>query len=190
VESNIIFRNDDVCKNTNIFKLKKVYDVLTTYFSDCRIINCINVISRKTNRGSVYDEVPFKDNPVKWFYDINQFMDKELIEQLPFEKASHGLFHVDHTKIHRDTQLMSIMGSTSYIGTTMFMPPFARWNEDTQSVCRQCGIKLLTDGRQWKSLEFEKFDPEHKFWYFHSWRFDQSTMRKVLDGHCINMAKL
>jgi len=177
----IMFRNDDVCSNTNMKKMAGVYDLLKTYYPSCRIINGITICSRNTNRGSVYDEVPFKNNPVKWFYDIDKFLGRDFIDKLPYENASHGLFHVNHAKLHYDAQLMSIMSSCSYLKTTVFIPPFDAWNEDTEYACYKSGVKMLSRGKQeWKSLEYEPFDSSHKLWYFHSWRMTIGTLREQL----------
>lgn len=189
MEEPIVFRNDDVSANTDFKSMLEIYDILKTLHPGCRIISSITLASKRTNRGSVYDEVPFKENPVPWFYDFNQFLDKKVIDDIPYEKASHGLFHVDHTKLKQEAQLMSIYSSCQYIGTNVFVPPFNRWDWNTRQVCKQRGVHLMLDF-EWKSIEHEPFDPKHKHWYFHSWRFNKQSIRRVLDGNSLHMAKL
>lgn len=181
--SEIIFRNDDVNPNTDFKELEKIYETIFEHFPEIRIIQAITPFSYSKGikgQGEIYqDGVPFKDNPPNWFYYVNKCVTnfpKTGVFAL-VESASHGLLHVDHSRIHRDAQEMSIITSCEILGVKVFIPPFNRWNEDTEDICRKNGITLIKS-HKWKSLEFEEFDPEHRLWYFHSWRWTHKKIRR------------
>lgn len=180
----LIFRNDDVNPNTNYAELFECYKVIKELFPSCEIVSGVTLFSKTSNKGSVYPGVPFKDKPVDWFYNVDRFMDD--LELIQFGKlASHGLFHVDHSKISYDAQEMSIISSCRFLGTDLFIPPFNRWNDDTIKICDDYALNLISMKGQWKSFEYEIFNSNHPFWYFHSWRFNVKELREVLNnGTC------
>lgn len=176
----LIFRNDDVTSNTNPLDLQRVYGAIHTTFPDAEIWSCLTLFCQRNNRGSVYQDVPFKSKDTNWFYqNADAFMTYKPLSKL-FKVASHGLYHIDHSKVSRETQEMSIVGSCSYLKTDRFVPPFNRYNQDTLDICFDNNIKIIPEG--WKSLEHEEFDPTHKLWYFHSWRWTAAKLKDVLSG--------
>lgn len=173
----LIFRVDDVSKNTNVYNLEKMVKFLNKNFN-CEIILCVNPLSSTTTQGSVYPNPPFKDKGKRFFYDVDTAMGSD--EILYFAKmknctvVSHGLFHADHSDLQYDAQEMSIVGSCNLLNTDMFVPPFNRFNTTTEAVCNHHEIQLIkSDLEGWKSLEFNKYDASSTKWYFHAWRFTQ-----------------
>jgi hypothetical protein len=180
LERPLIFRNDDVSVNTNKKKLAQIYGAIHTVFPDAEIWSCITLFGQKNSKGSVYKDVPFKGKETNWFYkNIDSFM--YLYRHALYKTASHGLFHIDHSKVNRQAQEMSIISSCAYLHTDKFVPPFNKYNQDTLDICFDNEIKIDTDG--WKSLEFEPFDPKHEKWYFHSWRWEPETLKRKLNEH-------
>lgn len=183
----LIFRNDDVNENTDIIQLYGMYSHLRALYPDAKIISGITVLSRSNKKGSVYGNVPFKDNPVSWFYDVDlAWKGFGLVSDI----ASHGLLHIDHSKAVKEVQEMSILTSCNLLKTRAFIPPFNRWNSETLNICIKNDIELIGLGGKWKSLEFEPFDPNHKYWYFHSWRFNIESFKKALDVNSGYMGQL
>jgi len=47
------------------------------------------------------------------------------------------------------------------------------------------GIELVrnTDTLKWRSLEHHEFDNQHKYWYYHPWRFTVDCLREKLHGN-------
>lgn len=183
----LIFRNDDVNPNTNILKLTRMYDDIINEFPDCRIISGVTLFSRRGSKGSVYDLIPFKDMGLDWLYKVDSVFSQ--VSRIPGEIASHGLFHVDHSKLSKDAQEMSILPSCNFLKTKKFIPPFNRFNNDTREICFKNNIEILS-GPEWKSFEFQKFEEDHRFWYFHSWRFTQEELRKVLNVSSRDLGQL
>lgn len=177
----LIFRNDDVNANTDPNLLQKIYGAIHTTFPDSDIWSCITLFSQQNIKGSIYKETPFKNNETNWFYkSANIFMPSTPMPHL-FKIASHGLYHIDHSSVSRETQEMSILGSCSYLRTNKFVPPFNKYNQDTLDICFDNDIQIIPEG--WKSLEHEIFDPSHKHWYFHSWRWSPGKLKEVLGGN-------
>ena len=172
----MIFRNDDVNPNTNLEALKSQYGLIWKLYPKSRIVSGVTLFAKNGSSEAIYDDIPFKDKDVKWFYDVNLFLSNLDVRS---EIASHGLIHVDHSKLSRDAQEMSILSSCNYLHTTLFIPPFNRYNTDTIDICHENNIRLVV-GDMWKSFEFQKFNPEHKFWYYHSWRYDIRKLHEAL----------
>lgn len=175
----IFFRNDDVNPNTDHIQIEECYKIFEELFPGCQIISCITLFGRSNNKGSIYKETPFKNNPVNWFYNVDRFMLEWHYINLGMV-ASHGLFHVEHSKLDRQSQEMSILSSCNFLDTKIFVPPFNKWNSDTVNICSANDIRILSSENKWKSFEFEPFDSTHKYWYFHSWRFTPERLREVL----------
>lgn len=175
----MIIRNDDVNYNTNSNKLTEMYALIKSIIPECEIWSCITLFSGRNSIGSVYADLPLKEKEINWFYkNANSFIGENKYQ---FSKiASHGLYHVDHSKLSRDAQEMSILGSCSYLNTNIFVPPFNRFNQDTLDICFDNDIKIKADG--WKSMEFNMFDSNHKNWYLHSWLWEIEKLKEYLSA--------
>lgn len=185
----IVFRNDDVSFNTDKKKLANIYGIIHNLFPNAEIWSCITIFSQNNFKGSVYQDTPFKNREINWFYKNADVVMSDYRHPL-YKIASHGLYHIDHSKVSRDTQEMSIIGSCSYLKTDIFVPPFNRFNQDTIDICFDNSIKFNKDG--WKSLEHNVFDSRHKFWYFHSWSLTINKLKDMLNAdvaekHSLNL---
>lgn len=175
----IIFRLDDISPNTDLFEVSSMSLRIKDIYPSSELWFSFNPFAKKNNEGSVYSDVPFKDKPKDFFYDIDVIrpwihFDGKIV--------SHGLLHCDHSRLGYDAQEMSILTSCKYIGTDVFVPPFNRWNSDTSEICSKHKIRLvkLTDG--WKSLEHNDFDSTHNLWYFHPWKWNVTLLANKLEG--------
>jgi hypothetical protein len=176
----MIFRNDDVNFNTDKNHLASIYGVIHEIFPNAEIWSGITLFAGRNNRKSVYGDLPLKTKETNWFYkNADSFMYD--YRHPMYKVASHGLYHVDHSKISKDAQEMSILGSCSYLDSKIFIPPFNKFNQDTVDVCFDNDIKF--DPHGWRSLEHATFDASHKKWYFHSWRFTADKLRDLLIGN-------
>ena len=168
----LIIRNDDVSPSSPDCSV--MYKYIKEIFPDCEIWSCVNVFSKSNISGSVYPFPPFKCRPVEWFYNVDKMRSYTKPKHCDFV-ASHGLIHVDHAKIGYDAQMMSIVTSCKYLRTNVFVPPFNSYNNSTENICLQNGIKLIKPD-EWLSLEHNKFNTDHKKWYFHSWRYKEEEI--------------
>lgn len=183
----IIFRNDDVSGTTDIQRMLSCYDVIRSVFPESQILSAVSILSKGNPIGSVYPGVPFKNNPQKWFYDVDRGFDFDFLSCMESSKVvSHGMLHFDHSKASYDTQEMSILTSCNLLKTNIFVPPFNKFNLDTEIICKENNIFLVGKDEKWLSLETNKFNPEHKHWYFHSWRIGADKMKEILGANTVN----
>lgn len=176
----LTFRNDDVCANTDIDKLHtEFYEPIHEKYPQATILSCVTLFSKKSENGAVYPDVPFKDKPLEYFLSVDRFLGDYKAPSY-VTVASHGTWHFDHSSLSREVQYCSIISSCVILKTRIFVPPFNRYNADTEAICNENGIILarLSDG--WKSLEHATFNKSYDNWYFHSWRWEPSKFLEAI----------
>lgn len=182
----MIFRFDDISPNTDFDDLAQQLDILRENFN-AKFIVGINILAKSNIVGSVYPNPPFKDRDKMFFYDVDRVINWGKIQSLNLddeELCSHGLFHIDHSKLSRDAQEISILASCNFIGAKKFIPPFNRFNDDTKDICLSNGIDFINSDYsvEWKNLETEKFDPSHQYWYYHPFRICAMDLAEKISG--------
>lgn len=172
----IIFRNDDVSPNSNLDYIREMYATIKEYFPDARIISAVNIFSKSSEDRSPYPKLKPVDID---FPKVDRMMDLSKLEGLE-EIASHGLFHLDHRAASKDLQEISIRASCEILGTKIFVPPFLRTNEQTESICRRHGIEIMGGlwEDDWINLDNEDAVRGHQKFLFHSWKFTPESFRK------------
>lgn len=173
----MIVRFDDISPNTNIYKMNYLIKVLEDAIPDLEIWLAVNMFSKSSTVNSVYPDVPFKDKPKDYFYNVDRTFLPHIFNR---KLVSHGLIHCDHSRIGIDAQEMSIVSSCKYLETDVFVPPFNRWNEATELVCKENGIKLQKISDGWLSMEHNDFNPKHDKWYLHPWKWTPEELGDYL----------
>lgn len=178
----MIWRNDDINPNSSFALTDELYSIINERFPGVTLWSCVNVFSKYNGIGSLYREIPFKNNPVEWFYDVNQIMPLDWVDRYRdiSNIVSHGLFHIDHAKVSRDAQEMSILSSCRLLDTDIFVPPFNSFNADTEDICNKNGINLVTPKEGWRSIDCSDFEQTHELWYMHSWRWTPQELRQKI----------
>jgi len=92
--------------------------------------------------------------------------------------AGHGLWHVDHRLLHYSVQEASIVTSCSLVNAKTFIPPFNKYDSDTQLICDEYEIELIKFESGWKSMEYNAYDHEHGLYYLHAREW---TMEKIIE---------
>ena len=168
----MIFRFDDVCANTDMEKLIAMSDFIRERFK-CLVQYSVSLLINDTSelRG-IQREFVFL--PIyKAYSDHRNFFKVDAFayprdEPSYVKLLSHGLVHVNHQMLCREAQEMSILISCSLIGTDTFVPPFNKWNMDTESICREHGLHLQKFEDGWLGVEHNAFKPQQQLWYTHS----------------------
>lgn len=177
----IIFRNDDISNNSNFDHISKIYDMIKNKFPDSEIYSCITVLSKINREGMNYPltHIPI---PLRNFYDVNDSFNKSSIFLYInlYNIVSHGLFHCYHKGLSYETQKMSIVSSCNFLNTKIFAPPYWAYDENTEQVCKDNDIKLWIN-ENWKNIDHIPFDPNHKYWIFHSWRWTPELFYKAIN---------
>lgn len=180
----MIFRNDDVNPSTDLERLYELYECVGRILPGVKIISGVTLFGVWNNKEAVYQDLPLKTKSKQYLYNVNRVMKRHT--HVVGELASHGMFHVKHSELHKDAQEMSIVGSCRFLGTDKFIAPFNDYNEDTIDVCVENKIELLTKSYNWKSIEHNEFDSRHKYWYMHSWKWSVKKLREYLYADIAN----
>lgn len=162
----MIFRFDDISGNTDMNSANEMAQILRGRFN-AQIWYCISPLydANESKTGRVY---PSEWNPYS-NYQIYFRMSAALIPQCPacVEKVSHGLIHVDHRLLTFEQQEMSIVMARYLTGSLKFVPPFHKWDADTEEVCEKNNIELIKYEDQWLGAEHNTFNTECEKWYIH-----------------------
>ena len=170
------FRFDDVCINADMGLINKMTDFIFNKFQDCDILWGISPLvhdmsfendSKQSQR--IFPKILNAYSDHRKFYAVDK---AGLPEIHPRAKmASHGLIHVDHRLLNKEAQEMSILVSSSLAKANIFIPPFNKWNSDTESICNDNNIELIKFEDGWLCMEYNKFNSGHKKWYLHAREF-------------------
>lgn len=169
----MIFRFDDVCINADMGLINRITDYMFKKHPDCQVIWGVSPLVYNDCGQRVY---PQNLNALS---DYREFFRPQDCGLPPIRKdvtlAGHGLIHIDHRLLDKQAQEMSILASCSLIGATTFIPPFNKWNQDTENICIDNSIELIKFEDGWRSMEYNKFDKKHERWYLHAreWTFKQ-----------------
>ena len=183
----MIFRFDDICGNTNMKSANKMAEMILERYPKAQVIYCISPLTHsmggdRITRQRVFPKLLNAFSDYKVFYNV----DRGSLPKIPDSvlPASHGLVHVDHRLLSRDAQEMSILISCSLAKSSIFVPPFNKWNKETEEICLDAGIKLVKFEDGWLCAEYNQFDKNHDKWYMHSREFTVYSFTKWLDDVC------
>jgi len=179
----ITFRCDDVSINTNHSKLWDMLRLLEPY----RVILGISplvfeTMMRDTGKERVYPEILNAHSDHRLLYKADACGLPEAIGW-NFALAGHGLVHVDHRLLSREAQELSIITSCSLVGASIFIPPFNKWNRDTESICQEQGYGLIKFEDGWQHLKHHPIGKPDGLYYFHTHDFNTvSEFEQCLRG--------
>lgn len=162
-------RFDDVCINANMEALNEMGHYAHSLGAE--VIYCISPLVHDMSNFSspaderIYPKILNAASDYTKFYEVN----KAGIPNIPdfVTRASHGLVHVDHRLLKKSAQEMSILVSCSLSKSKIFVPPFNKWNNKTEEVCKKHEITLIKFEDGWKCMEYNTFNPEQKLLYLH-----------------------
>jgi hypothetical protein len=192
----MIFRFDDICINADMDLVQRMTDFLFERFPDCKVMWGISPLVHRMETGDqikdqrIFPEIFNAMSDFRNFYKV----EKAGIPQIDprVTRAGHGLVHVDHRLLTKEVQELSVIASCSLVGARNFIPPFNKWNSDTEDVCEANGITLIKFENRWRSMEHNTFSIQkdgkicrrgeckpidNNKWYLHSreWTFEKFT---------------
>lgn len=174
-----IFRFDDVCINADLKLIQRMTDYLYESFPFCQVIYGVSPLVHRMETGDYTRDQRIFPEVLNAMSDYRNFFRVELagIPTLDprAKRAGHGLVHVDHRLLKKEVQELSILASCSLVGAEMFIPPFNKWNEDTESVCEDNNIELIKFESGWLSMEHNNYNAITNYWYLHAreWTFEK-----------------
>ncbi len=166
----MIFRCDDISINTNITKLNWMIDKILESHPESTIYGGVSLLVHDTGNERVFPSImnAFSDHRV--FFKPDKIGMPENVHP-SVQLVSHGLIHVDHRLLTKELQEFSIIVSCSIVKTNVYIPPFNKWNKDTESICKEHSIKLIKFEDGWKHLKYNKIGQPNNMYYFHTHEF-------------------
>lgn len=188
------FRFDDVSVNTDANKLWKMVEFIrrrlegeASPIRTCEITFAVSlgVFDMKQEVGlraeRVFPSVLHTESDFRCFYNLDKIGIPALLNEAApngILVASHGIVHVDHRLLSKKAQELSILLSCSLLKTSIFVPPFHKWNDKTEEVCRENLIDLVKF-ENLRHLGYHKFDAANPDYYLHThdFTYDQFVAR-------------
>ena len=182
-----VFRFDDICINADLEHANILaYQILKKY-PDAQVLYCISPCVNDMSDSSdpvtsqrIFPKIYNAYSDHRIFYKIDKIGIPEVPERVI--SASHGLVHVDHRLLEFSAQEMSILVSCSLTKSRIFVPPFNKWNKDTEKICQEHNIELVKFEDGWLCCEYNEYNPEHNLWYLHHREFAPSDFKKWLNN--------
>jgi hypothetical protein len=182
-----VFRFDDICVNADMDTVHDMAQFLTNRFENCRIIFCVSPLVHNMgnetgkNKERIFPKILNAMSDYRNFYKVNKCGIPEICEDeygINVDLAGHGLVHVDHRLLPKESQELSILTSCSLVNAKIFVPPFNKWNAKTEDICDEHNIELIKFEDGWKCMEYNDFNPTQKMWYLHHREF---TLKEFCD---------
>lgn len=179
-DSSTIIRIDDISVNLDEQRLRRFLSQIKKTFPKVKILLAVSpavfdMPSRDSGKGDIAERVfpsilnAHSDHKV--FYQIERIGIPNWLSDITTEfdclLASHGLIHVDHRLLPIDAQEMSIVTSLSLIKANIFVPPFNKYNKDTESVCSDNNVDLIKWEDGWNHLGYQPFSDDGRNYYVH-----------------------
>jgi hypothetical protein len=170
-----IFRFDDICLNADMKTANSMARFLKEKFEGCEVLFCVSPLvhdmsdEEGKHRQRIFPKILNAHSDHRVFYNVDRCGVPEITEDVTL--AGHGLIHVDHRLLSKEAQEMSILTSCSLVKARIFVPPFNKWNSDTEDICKEHQIKLVKFETGWKCMEYNDYDPKQRLWYLHHREF-------------------
>lgn len=181
------FRFDDVSVNTDAKKLDKMIAFLRSTFKTDQLRIVLGVspavvdmreCDRPLDRERVFPSIWHTESDYRVFYRMNGLGIPAFVfahRKQGVELAGHGMVHVDHRLMPRAAQELSILMSCSLLDSHMFVPPFHKWNRDTEEICTEHVIMLVKYDPTWRHLVYHPFDHRNPNYYVHTHDFEYQS---------------
>lgn len=181
------FRFDDVCINADMGLINKMTDFLVEKFKDCVVLWGVSpLVHDMSQEVSDVEKQRIFPKILNAYSDYKNFYKVDLAGLPEFNPnatlAAHGLIHVDHRLLPKAAQEISILISASLVKSKIFIPPFNKWNKDTEDICNEHGIELVKFEDGWLSMEHNEFNKKHDKWYLHAREFNFKEFKNWFDN--------
>jgi len=177
------FRFDDVCINADMGLINDITNFMLERFPGCTVIWGVSPLvhtmenyDTAIERQRVFPAIFNAYSDHRKFYNVDKAGIPKIHPQVSV--AGHGIVHVDHRLLSFETQEMSILISCSLVNAKKFIPPFNKWDERTEQICKENEITLVKFEDGWRCMEYNTYNREQQLWYLHAREW---TMEKIVD---------
>ncbi len=176
------FRFDDICINANMEDTIEIATHIKEKIPNSKIIFCVSPLVHDMSdevgksKERIFPKILNAHSDFTKFYQV----DDSGVPLFPdwITRAGHGLVHVDHRLLTKETQELSILASCSLARASIFVPPFNKWNKDTEDICKANNIELIKFEEGWLCCEYNSYNPKHNLWYLHAREFTPKEFKK------------
>jgi len=180
-EPEYTFRFDDISINTaapRVYSMvRKIVEILGAKANFIMAVSPAihNIGGKELESERVFPSIFHTESDYRVFYrpdsiGIPEFV-YDIADKHPTRIAGHGLIHVDHRLLPKAVQELSIVMCCAVLKCRMFVPPFHKWNRDTEEICLEHGIELIKYSNDWKHLKYTKFCRSFNKYYLHTHDF-------------------
>lgn len=183
---NKTFRFDDVCINADMNLINEMTNHFFYKFPNCVVLWGVSpLLHDMSEEKNEIDQQRIFPKILNAYSDYRNFYKVDIAGLPNFHPkvtlAAHGLVHVDHRLLPKPAQEMSILISASLVKSKIFIPPFNKWNKDTEEICKEHGIELIKFEDGWLSMEHNNFIDNHDKWYLHAREMGINKFKKWFD---------
>ena len=179
-----IFRFDDICVNADMDLHINIAEHIRKKIPSAEVIFCVSPLVHDMSsevgktKQRIFPQILNAHSDYRKFYMV----DKCSIPIFPnwITRAGHGLIHVDHRLLTKEVQELSILTSCSLSKSSIFVPPFNKWNLDTEDICKEHNIKLVKFEEGWLCCEYNDYNSKHNLWYIHAREFTLNSFKDWL----------
>ena len=160
-------------------------DICRTVAPDCRIMLGVSPVvfdmsdAEGIQKERVFPKILNVESDHRVFYEgtrvgLPSWLPVLLTEYENAYTAGHGIPHVDHRLLDYAAQELSIVQSCAIARSHTFIPPFHKWNKDTEAICNERGIELVKlDTTKMRHVLYHNYDPDFDVdYYFHTHDFE------------------
>lgn len=177
----IWFRFDDISVNTPGRELTQLCEVITHYAPDSRLLLAVSSIvfsaeQLGTSQATrVHPSRLTAMSALTPYYKgtcagVPEYVGVKEILGLPVQWAGHGLLHVDHRLLNHQAQEMSIVTSCALARGTYFVPPYNKWNAETERICFEHDLTLVKFEDGWNHVRHNRWAPSgRRRYYLHTY---------------------
>ncbi len=186
------FRFDDICINTDEERLKDLILVISGFNPGARILLAVSPIVFSREQLPPDQQQRVHPRQLTAMSSLDPYfrgegcgvpaLRKTLATNPQIDWAGHGIAHVDHRLLSRQTQELSIVMSCALVRARIFVPPYNKHNADTREICRDNGIELVEFEHGWKHISHNEYDARHERYYLHPYDATHEELTRWFKG--------
>ena len=180
-----MFRFDDVSVNTDMSHLNELIATIRKHRPQTEILLAISSIvfsEEQFRRFRPEQQMRVHPSELTAMSNIEVYYQGTRcgLPSLPADvvRAGHGIAHVDHRLLGRKAQAMSILMSCALAQASIFVPPYNKYNQNTQEICASNDIRLVKWEDGWLHCLYNAYQKEHKLWYCHPYDFSVEQLER------------
>jgi len=182
-----VVRIDDISIQTDPIRLSKFLGTLKSQYPKTQILLAVSVgvvgVPEISDSERVFPPILNAMSDHRNYFKLSRLgipdWLPEMIKEFDCLIGSHGLVHVDHRLLNIEAQTLSILTSTSALGTNVFVPPFNKYNKSTIEICEEHALSLVIWENGWQHLGYQEFKSDGGKYYFHMHDFDDVKLNNI-----------